>query len=69
MVVGGGCSLIVVCRLLIVAALGARASVVTAHRLSSCGACMGLVIPLHVRSSWTRDRTSVSCTGSQILYH
>ena len=51
------------------AALGARASVVTARGLSSCGACMGLVIPRHVRSSWTRDRTSVPCIGSQILYH
>ena len=30
--------------------------------------CMGLVIPRHVGSSWTRDRTRVSCLG-RTLYH
>ena len=30
---------------------------------------MGLVALLHVRSSWTRDRTHVSCIGRWILYH
>ena len=29
----------------------------------------GLVAPRHVESSQTRDRTHVSCTGRQILYH
>ena len=29
----------------------------------------GLVAPQHVGSSWTRDRTCLSCTGRQILYH
>ena len=29
----------------------------------------GLVAPLHVGSSWTRDWTHVSCTGRRILYH
>ena len=38
------------------------------HRLSSCGH-MDLVAPWHVRSSQTRDRTRVSCTGRQVLYH
>ena len=36
--------------------------------------CMGLVAswhvaPWHVGSSWTRDRTCVSCIGRWILYH
>ena len=35
-------------------ALGTRASVVVARKLSSCGA---RVAPRHVGSSWTRDRT------------
>ena len=30
------------------------------HRLSSCGT-LGLVAPRHVKSSWTRDCTHVSC--------
>ena len=31
--------------------------------------CMGLAAPWHVRSSWTRNRTHVSCIGRRILYH
>ena len=31
--------------------------------------CMGLVVPQHVVSSWTTDRTSVSCIGRWILHH
>ena len=31
--------------------------------------CMGLVAPRHVGASWTRDRTSASCIGRQVLYH
>ena len=30
---------------------------------------MGLVVPLHVRFSWIRGRTQVSCIGRWILYH
>ena len=30
---------------------------------------MGLVVPWHVGSSWTRDQTRVSCIGKQSLYH
>ena len=30
---------------------------------------MGLVTPLHVESSQTRDRTRVPCTGRKILIH
>ena len=30
---------------------------------------LGLVALRHVRSSWTRDQTCVSCTGRRILYH
>ena len=30
---------------------------------------MGLVVPQHVVSSWTTDRTSVSCIGRWILHH
>ena len=54
---------------------GARASVVVARGLSSCGLQAqqfwrtGLVAPRHVGSSWTRARTRVSCTGRQILNH
>ena len=29
----------------------------------------GLVTPKHVGSSWTRDRTTVSCIGRRILNH
>ena len=61
-------------------ALGARASVVIAHGLSSCGSqasraqaqqlwCMGLVALQHVGSSRTRDRTRVPCIGRRILNH
>ena len=38
------------------------------RRLSSCGA-RGLVAPWHVRSSRTRDRTRIPCTGRWILKH
>ena len=44
-----------------------------AHRLSSCGSQYlwhtGLAALRHLGSSWTRDRTHVSCIGRQILYH
>ena len=30
---------------------------------------MGLVVPWHVGSSPIRDRSHVSCSSSQILYH
>ena len=30
---------------------------------------MGLVVPQHVGSSWTRDQSCVLCIGRQILYH
>ena len=30
---------------------------------------IGLVVPWHVGSSWTRDQTYVSCIGRWILYH
>ena len=30
---------------------------------------MGLVAPQHMESSWTRDRTCISCTGRLILNH
>ena len=30
---------------------------------------MGLVVPWHVGSSWTRDQTRVPCIGRQILNH
>lgn len=45
------------------------------HRLCSCGACAEylwstqLVAPHHVGSSQTWDRTHISCTDRQILYH
>ena len=39
-----------------------------AHRLQELW-LMGLVVPHHVESSWTRDRTHVSCVGRWILYH
>ena len=38
------------------------------HRLSSCGA-RALLPPRHVKSSGTKDRTHVPCTGRRILYH
>ena len=30
---------------------------------------MGLVVPQHVRYSWIREQTHVSCNSRQILYH
>ena len=39
------------------------------HRLLSCGTLMGLISPWYVRSSWTRDQTSVPCIAKQILNH
>ena len=44
-------------------------SVVVARRLSSCGACMGLVALRHVGSSQARARTHVPCIGRRILNH
>ena len=44
-------------------------------RLTGSGAqtqelrCTGLAPPMHVGSSWLRDRTRASCTDRQILYH
>ena len=43
--------------------------------LSSCGSLaqwlwsMGLIVPLHVVSSWIRDQTRVPCTGRWTLNH
>ena len=51
-----GCSRIAVLRLLIVVA-----SLVAKRGLSGA--------PRHVGSSWSRDRTCVSCIGRQILNH
>jgi len=48
--------------------LGAWASVVAAHRLSSCGA-QALVALWHVESSWTGNQTRVPYIGRQILIH
>ena len=60
-------------------ALGAQASVVVVHGLSSCGSWAlehrlsscgtRAVVPWHVGSSWTRDRICVPCIGRQILNH
>ena len=54
-------------------ALGVQTSVVVACGLWSTGSVAvvheGLVAPLHVGSSWTRDRTRVPCIGRQILNH
>ena len=47
---------------------GSFSSQALAHRLNSCDTWV-LVALRHVESSWTRDRTPVSCTGRQILYH
>ena len=68
LVVGsGGCSLGVVCRLLIaVASLGAE------HRLQHWAQqlwCLCLVALGQVKSSQARDGTHVPCIGSQILNH
>ena len=49
-------------------ALGVRASVVAARRLSSCGTRAQLP-HRHVGSSRTRDQTHVPCIGRQILNH
>ena len=60
-------------------AVGAQASVVKAHGLSSCGWWTlelrlelwhtGLVALWQTESSWTRDQSCVSCIGRQILIH
>ena len=60
-------------------AVGAQASVVKAHGLSSCGLWTlelrlelwhtGLVALWQIESSWTRDQSCVSCIGRQILIH
>ena len=50
----------------------ARASIVVVPGLWSTGSvfvAMGFVVPRHVGSAQTRDRTSVSCIGRQILCH
>ena len=39
------------------------------HRLNRYGTVEGLVAPLHVGSSQTRDRTHVSCIGRRTLHH
>ena len=52
--------------------LGYLGSVVVEHGLQGAQAqlcCMGMVVPCHVGSSWTRDRTHVPCTGRWILNH
>ena len=36
---------------------------------SRCSGFLGLVALCHVKSSWTRDRTHVPCTGRWILIH
>ena len=54
-------------RLLGFSSCSARASVVVAHRLSSCDT--GLVALRHVESSWTRDWTHVPCIGKRIPNH
>ena len=53
-------------------ALGTWASVVTTHRLSSCGSqvwCMVLIALWHVGSSQLRDRTCIFCIGKQVHCH
>ena len=60
-------------------ALGTWALVVATYALSSCGSQTraqahylwhrDFVASQHVGSSWTRDQTSISCIGRQILYH
>ena len=58
-------------------ALGVQASVVVAHRLSSCGSrslehrlsSCGARAPRHVGSSQTRAETRVLCIGRWILNH
>ena len=68
--------LVAACRLL--SGCGAQAS--PCGGFSRCGARApgtwaqqlrhtGLMLPWHVESSWTRDRTSVPCIGRQILNH
>ena len=70
-----------VCRLLTAAASlvvehglqGTQASVVAApgeleHRLTHCGVWAWLTLGMWL-SSWTGDRTRVSCIGRRILYH
>ena len=57
-----GLSLVAVSWLLFLWSTGSMASVVAAHRLSSCGT-WGLVAPWHVESSRTRDQNCVPCVG------
>ena len=78
---GRGCSLVVVCRLLI-----AEASLIAEHGLQSSRASIVAASGLinwgswtaersspaslcHVGSSWTKDQTHVLTTGRQALYH
>ena len=60
-----GYSLIVVRGLLIEVASLAVGHGLQVHGLSNSG----LVAPLHVGSSWTRDRTGVPCIARQVLNH
>ena len=57
-----GLSLVAASWLLFLWSTGSMASVVAAHRLSSCGT-WGLVAPWHVESSRTRDQNCVPCVG------
>ena len=49
--------------------VGSRDSVVATLGLSSCGTWIYLPQGMGDLSSWTRDRTHVSCIGRQILNH
>ena len=50
------------------AGFNSRGSGALEHRLSTCGP-QALVALWHVRSSWARDWTRVSCVGRWVLYH
>ena len=63
-----GLSLVAASWLLLLWSTGSMASVVAAHRLSSCDT-WGLVAPWHVESSWTRDQNCVPCIEGWILLH
>ena len=81
--VSEGCSLVVAPATLILAAslvgehmlCGGWAAALVVPGLESTGSVVvahgprGSVAPWHVGSSWTRDRTPDSCTGSRTLYH
>ena len=59
-----GYSVVAVCGIL-AAVASLTVERIPEYRLSGCGT-MALVDLQHVASSWTRDRTRVSCTGRQI---